>query len=100
MANTLKQHLKSKVTPHEIYSQNGIYQLQCGECLLKYFGQTGRPFRERCREHINALRANEHYNSKFAEHILETRHVYNTIDQTMEILHIARKGQKLITLER
>jgi hypothetical protein len=43
-ANTLKHHLKSKETPRDIYSQKSIYQLQCKECLLKYAGQTGRPF--------------------------------------------------------
>jgi hypothetical protein len=39
-------------------------------------------------------------NSKFAQHILETRHNYDTIDQSMKILHIEKKGPKLNTLER
>jgi hypothetical protein len=65
-----------------ILCQNGIYQLQCGECPLKY------------------VQANKHYNSTSAQHILESGHTYDTIDQTMEILHIERKGQKLNILER
>jgi hypothetical protein len=32
--------------------------------------------------------------------LLETRHTYDMIDQTMKILNIARKRRKLNTLER
>jgi hypothetical protein len=39
-------------------------------------------------------------NSKFAQHILETEHTYNTMDQTLEVLHIEKEGPKLNTLER
>jgi hypothetical protein len=39
-------------------------------------------------------------NSKFAQHISETGHTYNTMDQTMEVLRIEKKGPKLNTLER
>jgi hypothetical protein len=51
------------------------------------------------REHKNAIRTNKQ-NSKFAQHILETRHNYDTIDQIMKILHIEKIGPKLNTLER
>jgi hypothetical protein len=54
---------------------SGIYQLQCGECPLKYIGQTGRTFKARYREHINAIKANKQQHSKFAQHILETTHI-------------------------
>jgi hypothetical protein len=39
-------------------------------------------------------------NSKFAQHILETGHDYDTIDQSMKILHTEKKGSKLNTLQR
>jgi hypothetical protein len=38
--------------------------------------------------------------SKFAQHLLETGHTYDTIDQTMKILHVEGKGPKLNTLQR
>jgi hypothetical protein len=53
----------------------------------------------RYREHIHAVRTNRQ-NSKFAQNILGTRHDYDTIDKTMEILHIEKKGHKLNTLDR
>jgi hypothetical protein len=61
--------------------------------------QIYRTFKVRYREHINAIRTNKQ-NSKFAQHILETGHTYNMMDQTMEVLHIEKKGHKLNTLER
>jgi hypothetical protein len=100
MTNTIKHRLKPKGTSKDTYNQNGIYQLQCSQCPLKYIGQTGRTFRVRYREHINAIRTNKQQNSKFAQHILETGHTYNTIDQSMKLLHIEKKGPKLNTLGR
>jgi hypothetical protein len=66
---------------------------------MKYIGQTGHTFKARFKEHIQDIRTNKS-NSKFAQHILDTGHTYNTIDQTMKILHIEKKGHKLNTLER
>jgi hypothetical protein len=37
--------------------------------------------------------------SKFAQHILNTAHNYSTMDQTMEMLHVERKGPMLHILE-
>jgi hypothetical protein len=93
--NTVKHHMK----PRDMYNQTGVYQLKCNECPLKYTGQTRCTFKVCYREHINAIRTNR-LNSKFAQHVLETGHNHNTRDQTMEILHIEKKGPKLNTLER
>jgi hypothetical protein len=57
---------------------------------MKYVGQIGRIFIARYREHIQAIRKNGH-NSKFAQHIMDTGHTYNSIHQTMEVLHIEKK---------
>jgi hypothetical protein len=61
--------------------------------------KTGRTFKVRYREHINAIWTNKQ-NSKFTQHILENGHTYNTMDQTMEVLHIEKKGPKFNILER
>jgi hypothetical protein len=97
--NTIKHHIKIRTETQDIYSQSGVYQLQCGECPLKYIGQTGRIFKLRYKEHINAIRTNKQ-NSKYEQHILETRHNYDTMDQIMKILHVEKKGPKLNSLER
>jgi hypothetical protein len=95
--NTIKHHLKPRGKPRDIYNQSGD-QLQCSECPLEYVVQTGRTFKVRYREHINALSTNRQ-NSTFAQHILEAGHDYNTLDQFMKILHIEKKGPKLDILE-
>jgi hypothetical protein len=99
--NTIELHLKLKRISEDTYNQSGIrvYQLQCSEYPLKDIGQTGRAFKVRYREHINAVRTNKP-NSKFVQHVLETGYVYDKMDQTMKILHIEKKGQKINTLER
>jgi hypothetical protein len=74
---------------NDINNQSGIYQLQCNECPLKYVGQTGRTFKVRYKEHIQAIRTNKR-NSKYAQHILDTGHTCSTIDETLEILHIEK----------
>jgi BarA-like signal transduction histidine kinase len=50
-------------------------------------------------EHIQAVRKNKQ-NSRYTQHILEAQHLYDTIDQTMEILHNQKKDHLLNTLER
>jgi predicted GIY-YIG superfamily endonuclease len=97
--NKSGHHLKPRVDSRDIYNQSGIHQLQCSECPLKYIGQTGRTFRVRYREHIDAIRTNRQ-NSKFAHHSLETGHDYDTIDQTMEILQVEKTVPKLNKLKK
>jgi hypothetical protein len=75
------------------YNQSGIYQLQCNECPLKYIGQTGHTFRERYKEHINAIRFNKQH-SKFATHILNTGHSYNTMEKNLENATCRKEGAK------
>jgi hypothetical protein len=63
--NTIKHHLKPRSETGDIYSRSGVYQLQWGECPLKYVGQTGRKYRILYREHIKTIWTNRQ-NSKFA----------------------------------
>jgi hypothetical protein len=37
---------------------------------------------------------------KYAQHILDTQHAYGTIEDTLDILHIEKKGPLMNTLER
>jgi hypothetical protein len=66
---------------------------------MKYIRQTRCTFKAHFEEHIRDTRTNRH-NLKYAQHMLDTGHAYNTMDQTMKILHIDKKRHKLNTLKR
>jgi hypothetical protein len=84
--NSIKHHLKPK-KPNNRYIQQERSIPTKMRRPMKYIGQTGRTFKARFKEHIQDIRTNRH-NSKFAQHILDTGCAYNTMDQTMKILHI------------
>ena len=81
------------------YTQSGVYRLTCPDCNKAYVGQIGRNFLARYIEHRLASRNNSH-TSKFAQHLLEQAHSFNTIDNTMQILHYQKKSAHLNTVER
>jgi hypothetical protein len=62
-------------------------------------GQTGRTFKDRYKEHLQAIRTNKH-TSKYAQHIRHRPHTYGKMEETMDVIHITRKGHLLNTLER
>jgi hypothetical protein len=68
------------------------------DCPLQYVRQTGRTFNTRYKDHIHDIRGNNS-NTGYSNHILNTRHTYRTITDTMEII-TGRKGRYLNTLER
>jgi hypothetical protein len=66
---------------------------------MKYIGQTGQPFNTRYKEHIRDIK-NNNSKSGYSNHILNTRHSYGNIIDTMEIIKTERKGKHVNTLER
>jgi hypothetical protein len=52
----------------------------------------------RYNEQIREIQTNSK-SSKYALHILDTTHNYDTMEKTMKILHVERKGQVLDALE-
>jgi hypothetical protein len=66
--------------------------MKCLDCPLKYIGKTGRTFKTRYKEHVQAIR-NKHGNSGY-NHILNTGHTYRTITDTISIL---KQGKKATT---
>jgi hypothetical protein len=97
--NNIKHLLRINENRNDRFNLSGVYQLQCAECPLKYIGQSGRTFKIRFKEHIKNIN-NNGQNSKFAQNVVDTTHEYGTTNQTMEILHIAKKGRALDTYER
>jgi hypothetical protein len=73
--------------------------MKCLDCPLTYVGQTGRAFNTNYKEHIHAIRSNDS-NSSYSNHILNTRHTYCKITDTMDIIRIGWKGRHLNTLEK
>jgi hypothetical protein len=64
--------------------------MKCMDCPLKYIGQTGRTFKARYKEHIQAIR-NNNSNSGYSKHILNTEHTYRNITDTMKALNLREK---------
>jgi hypothetical protein len=83
----------------EKYNNSGIYLMKCNECPLKYIGQMGRTFNTRSEEHMYNIKSNSSSRG-YSKHILDARHSYNTIENTMEVLKIGQKGTYLNTLEK
>jgi hypothetical protein len=69
------------------------------DCPLIYIGQTGRTFKTRYKEHIQAIKSNND-NSGYSNHMLNTGHTYGNIADTMKVLKTEKKGKHLNTLEK
>jgi hypothetical protein len=72
---------------------------RCMDCPLKYIRQTGRTFKTRYKEHIQAIRS-KNSNSGYSNHMLNTEHTYGSIADTMKVLKTEKKGKHLNTLEK
>jgi hypothetical protein len=105
---TLKIAFRTKNTIHNIlkpqpqidkYNKSGIYQMKCKDCPMKYIGQTGRTFNTRYKEHIYDIKSNSN-NTGYSKHILDTRHSYGPMVDTMDVIRINNKGKYLNTLEK
>lgn len=55
-------------------------------------------FKIQFKEHVQVIKANKQ-NSMFDQQIIDTQHTYDKINNTMEALHIEKKGQLLNTLQ-
>ena len=92
--NTIGKHLTmEQKTPQCKYNKNGVYQLTCPDCKMKYTGQTGRPFRVRYQAHIWDFKYNNG-RSKFAQHLINNKHAIGNMEEIMEIIHVTGKGKK------
>jgi len=53
---------------------------------MSYIGQTSRNLKQRYREDIRYIRNNIYTQSAYAQHILQNRHEYGSITDTMTLL--------------
>lgn len=102
--NLINNYTKSDSTTtitQNIFNKSGVYKLTCDDCTKCYIGQTGRSFKCRFNEHIQALRS---YNSTtmkstYADHLLTENHNYTNITKNMNILRLSSKGERLNSVE-
>jgi len=67
------------------HEKNGIYKITCKTCHKAYVSQTSRNLNSRFREHIQYFKNNDP-GSAYALHILNCRHEYGNINDTMTLL--------------
>ena len=97
--NKLKNKIQHNTNNNtDKYNTSGIYKLKCTDCEKFYIGQTGRTFKQRYKEHIQALKSKSE--STYANHLLNTGHTHTDINTNMEILHIIPKSHKMNTIEQ
>jgi hypothetical protein len=98
--NTIGRHLAAKQEHNRNkYENSGINQLTCPTCNMKYTGQALRPSRVRFQEHFRDFKYG-YGKSRFATHLLESKHSFSPMENIMETLHTVGKGQTMDTLER
>jgi hypothetical protein len=69
------------------------------DCGKRYFGQMGRCFRIRFKVHFSSYKQ-QNYNSKFAQHLLESHYSMAPIDDVMEVVQVVKKGHLINALEK
>ena len=65
---------------------------------MKYTGQRGRPLNIRYQEHLRDFKYN-YSKSELAHHLIDNRHALGRMEDVMDIVHFARKGRMMDTLE-
>jgi hypothetical protein len=90
--NTIQQQLNT--AKHRHNDPSGRYKLKCNTCNKVYVGQSGRAINIRFKEYIRYIRSNNS-TSAYAAHILETRHEYETKENTIKLLKPCRKGKHM-----
>ena len=87
------QNLKSN------YEKSGIYKITCKTCHKSYVGQTSRNLKLTCQEHTRYIKNNDP-RSSYALHILNCRHEYGNIKDTMTLLKQVNKPSLLLPYEQ
>ena len=93
----LMQHKQNTHKPE--HDKSGIYQLTCNTCKLNYIGQTSRNLRQRHKEHTSYIKKNNP-TSAYALHILQNRHEYGPLKETMTLLKQESNRHKLLAYEQ
>jgi hypothetical protein len=83
---TLHQFMRPKKQTHTPdHEKSDVYGIKCNTCHKKYVGQTSRNLKSRYQEHIRYIKNNDP-RSAYSIHILNNRHEYGNIKDTMTLL--------------
>jgi hypothetical protein len=98
--NILQQLTKPKLpSSTQEQDKNGIYKLTCNTCQMSYIGQISRSLKHIYQEHIRYVRHNEPQ-SAYAQHILNNKREYASINNTMTLLKHTNKISQLLPHEQ
>ena len=56
------------------FRQGAIYEIPCGDCDLKYIGETKRSFNTRKKEHLKDVTKGDHARTALSKHAVSTSH--------------------------
>ena len=84
---------------HKSKKKCGVYKLTCNTCKLSYIGQTSRRLQQRYKEHTRYMKQNNPQSS-YALHILNSKHEYGTVDDTMTLLKHINRSTLLLPYEQ
>jgi len=99
-AETTQKIIKPhRQNPTSAYEKSGIYKLTCKTCKKAYVGQTSRNLRARHQEHTRYIKNNDP-RSAYALHILNNKHEYGTMEETMTLLKKIDKQSLLLPTEQ
>ena len=86
-ATNIEQHLTQPLIHQNttVQEKSGIYKLTCNTCKLTYIGQTIHSLQQKYKKHIRYIKHNDPQ-SAYALHILNKRHEYGKITDTMTLL--------------
>jgi len=87
-----KTKTSDRTTDHE---KSGVYKIICNTCQNSYVGQTSHKLTSRFWEHIRYI-TNNNPHSAYALHILNCRHEYGNINDTMTLLKQINKSSLLL----
>ena len=81
------------------HERSGVYKLTCNTCKLSYIGQTSRSLQQRYKEHSRYIKQTNPLQS-YALHVLNNKHEYGTIDDTMTLLKHINRSTLLLPYEQ
>ena len=85
-----------QTSPHE---KSEIYKITCKTCHKAYVGQTNHNLNLRFWEHVRYIKNNDP-RSAYAAHILNCRHEYGNITETMTLLKQINRPSFLLPYEQ
>jgi phosphoribulokinase len=98
--NTIQQLTKPKLpSKSQEHDKSGIYKLICNTCQISYNGQTSRSLKQRYQEQIRYIRHSKPQSS-YALHILNNKHEYSPINNTMTLLKHINRTSLLLPYEQ